>query len=267
MSLSFDFGKEAEFYDAYRPSVPDEIVDELSALVGDPADGVAVDLGAGTGQLTIPLAQHFTRVVAMEKDPEMVRLARKRLEDLDKKQGGRIEFVVANAEDFRSYAPDSSLIAVCRAFHWMDQESILLDGLKSLRPGGVFAILGDGSLWTGESDWQIEIKNVIKSFLGETRRAGTKKFDVDKEPYVDKLSRLGYRDVSAVRREYERAWDFQSILGYLYSTSFASRSLFGDRLDDFEHVLYEALGRPDSRRVYVESVRFSIQYGRSKADQ
>jgi hypothetical protein len=57
-------------------------------------------------------------------------------------------------------------------------------------------------------------------------------------------------------------WDLDSVVGHLWSTSFAGRPLFGERVDDFERSLREELLAvcPDGR--FRETVDFGLVCGR-----
>ncbi len=68
------------------------------------------------------------------------------------------------------------IAAICRAFHWVNQDKVLdaLDGLID-EDGGI-AIISDRSFWTGEEEWQLAVKKVVQKYLGVERRAGEGNF-------------------------------------------------------------------------------------------
>ena len=68
MTSSPNFGSVAETYARVRPGYPPAVFDDLLALTGL-ADGASVlEIGAATGQATLPLAQRGYRVTAIEPD-------------------------------------------------------------------------------------------------------------------------------------------------------------------------------------------------------
>ena len=62
-----------------------------------------------------------------------------------------------------------------------------------------------------------------------------------------------------------RTWTADSILGYLYSTSFARADLFGDRLKDFDSEVRAVLGEINSENTFVEENEFLIRIGQRPA--
>jgi ubiquinone/menaquinone biosynthesis C-methylase UbiE len=73
------FGEDAALYDRVRPSYPDELIDDVVALVGVPSR--AVDAGCGTGKATVMLAARGVEGVGVEPDPAVAAIARKKLQN------------------------------------------------------------------------------------------------------------------------------------------------------------------------------------------
>lgn len=115
----------AEYYDEFRPGLPQEVVDTILSKV--PVPIALLDLGCGTGRITEQLAPHFKETIGAEPDKDMAKLARKRLEKLP------AQILHARAEDVD--LPEgwrASLVLICRAFHWMDQKN----GARAAGAGG-----------------------------------------------------------------------------------------------------------------------------------
>jgi len=69
-----DFGGEvADFYHQYRRGYPPAVIDTLAGAFGLTGDDLVIDLGCGTGQLTLPIAARVRAVVGV--DPELDMLA------------------------------------------------------------------------------------------------------------------------------------------------------------------------------------------------
>ena len=58
------FQSGGEAYAHYRPTYPATLAEALAAL--SPAQRLAVDVGCGTGQLSVLLANHFDQVIATD---------------------------------------------------------------------------------------------------------------------------------------------------------------------------------------------------------
>ncbi len=105
MSPIFDAGAE---YAAHRPSYPDELPGLLAGLPAHTR--VALDVGCGTGQLTVPLADHFDRVVGVDPSGSQIAAAAPH---------ERVSYVVGTAEEVSVDGP-VDLVTVAQAAHWID---------------------------------------------------------------------------------------------------------------------------------------------------
>jgi SAM-dependent methyltransferase len=122
------FGSRAAEYAQHRPDYPPAAIEwGLSGASGTPRR--VLDLGAGTGKLTLGLAALGLDVTAVEPDPGM---------------RAELERAVPSATSLAGQAeriplPDGSVDAVFvgQAFHWFDAPVALTEIGRVLRPGGV----------------------------------------------------------------------------------------------------------------------------------
>jgi SAM-dependent methyltransferase len=70
-------GEVAEFYGRYRRGYPPAVIDALVDAFGLGTDDVVLDLGCGTGQLTLPVAERVRAAVGMDPEPDMLTHARR----------------------------------------------------------------------------------------------------------------------------------------------------------------------------------------------
>jgi SAM-dependent methyltransferase len=130
------FGEDAEEFERVRPSYPDELVDDVVALVGLPCR--AVDAGAGTGKATIQLAERGVEGVAVEPDEAMAGVARRNLTNY---AGWRVD--VSDFEEWEPVAGETfDLVTCAQAWHWIDRDRGTGRAERLLRPGGWLAIFG-----------------------------------------------------------------------------------------------------------------------------
>src|ERR1700757_4944418 len=79
-----DFGGEAAaYYHRYRHGYPGAVIDALSGAFKLTRPDVTVDLGCGTGQLTLPMARQVRAVIGMDAEPDMLEHARRAARDAD----------------------------------------------------------------------------------------------------------------------------------------------------------------------------------------
>jgi ubiquinone/menaquinone biosynthesis C-methylase UbiE len=121
---------------AHRPGYPDALVARLVALAGGPG-ARAVDLGAGTGQLAVPLARAGLRVKAFEPARAMLDA----LEGAASATGAAVTAVHAAAEETTLPAASFDLAVLADALQWVDPERAGREFARLLVPGGVLAIV------------------------------------------------------------------------------------------------------------------------------
>ena len=125
------FGQLAEDYDRYRPGYPDQLFDDVLALT---AENHVLEAGCGTGRATLGLASRGARVVAVEHDPAMVSVARRRT------QGLAVELIESQFEDYAPAPADFDLVTCAQAWHWIDPVRGPEIAATALKPGGALCI-------------------------------------------------------------------------------------------------------------------------------
>jgi len=258
MTTAYDktlFQGTAWYYSRYRAGCPAALRSLLVDTFGLDGRGRLLDLGCGTGQLALPLADCFEEVVGVDPDAEM--LAEAGL--LGEEAGVRnVRWVRGGSEDLSPSLGPLRLVTIARAFHWMNRERVLDELYGMLTAGGGVAIIGEPSFWNPTESWQERVVEVIKRWLGDERRAGKKTFETPKARHEEVVARSRFERREQHELSYERAWTVESIKGYLYSSSFASRQLLGDRVGGFEQDLERTLLGLDPRGEFQETARLSV---------
>ena len=121
---SLSFGEEAAAYERGRPSYPPEAIDWLLPAGAN----TVLDLGAGTGKLTVRLVERGLDVVAVDPIPEMLEVLSASLPDTPALLGTAEEIPL----------PDDSVdcVLVAQAWHWFDPRRATAEIARVLRPGG-----------------------------------------------------------------------------------------------------------------------------------
>ena len=256
------FAGTASFYRQYRPGIPQSVADVLDAAVERRAPRRLLDIGTGTGLVVEALFGRFDDVIAIDNDADMLATAEAALRP-GVPPGTTLVLHQSTAEDFTP-APGwlADLVTICRAFHWLDQPPVLARLDAQVAPAGAVAIFGDSSFWAASTPWKIAVRTVVQEFLGEERRAAGGTFTHHNRPYSEIMQESPFSQVEEVTVPVRRTWHTDSILGYLYSTTFAAPTLFGDRLEEFDQAVRARLGDLDSTDTFVEDNEFVLRIGR-----
>jgi ubiquinone/menaquinone biosynthesis C-methylase UbiE len=249
----------AWFYARYRPAYPESVIQLLKNKFCPQGKGALLDLGSGTGELSIPLAPYFEKVIALDVDSDMLVEGRLKAQ----KAGiSNIDWVQGRAEELPSEWGPFKLVTVGKAFHWMEQEKVLISARERLVEGGGFAILGEGcQIWQAKTGWQSVVVQLIRRYLGEERRAGTGFAKLPQFKWEDLLNQFFSITQFDYSIQQTNVWTVDSLLGYLYSTSFCSKELLGDKAVEFEPDLRESLLRLNPEDRFEETIPVSVMMG------
>lgn len=134
-----EFARLASRY-SHRPEYPRQMVDHINSLLSPiPARYPAVDIGAGTGLFTRPLAR-FLRpnraVIGIEPSAEMRRSAEDHPERLK-----NVRYIPGRAENFGYGSKSVALVTAACAAHRFDRHTFLAETHKVLVPRGCLAIV------------------------------------------------------------------------------------------------------------------------------
>jgi malonyl-CoA O-methyltransferase len=178
------FSRAAATYDAsavLQERVRAELLGRLDVLRMEP--GVAVDLGAGTGQAAIALKRRYprSRVIAMDIALGMLQQAKRRQTLLR-----RFDRVAADAARLPLQDASADMVFSSLMLQWCnDPDQVLRECRRVLRPGGVlhFSTLGPDTLIELRKSWQV----------ADPAHAHVSRF-IDMHDLGDALGRAGFAE-------------------------------------------------------------------------
>jgi hypothetical protein len=182
-----------------------------------------------------------------------------------------VRWIVGRAEDVDPSEDSVELVVIGNAFHRLDRPRVARCALDWLAPGRCIAIAGSSSLGTGKEEWQALARRVLARDRPPVQPASKTIPRVAPGAaermlsHQEVLTQAGFEEVEQYEVPAPRVWTLDSFIGYLYSTSFASKGSLGSSAESIEEELRRELLAYDPSGRYPETIAFSYILGRVPA--
>lgn len=236
----------ARYYSEFRPGYPTSIFELLTVEAPLEAMSSVLDLGCGTGLLTLSLAERVASVTGVDPDPGMLDEAAR----VASARGQRnIRWVLSSAEQFDDKPDGYRLVVIGSAFQWMDRSVVAARAHQLLQPGGLLAVLGNpGPLSLGQpGGLRLDRDDVGTAVAAAVAAVQDRWFDpkehtdrgLTRHEEVIKASPFGVANLLSVPTRQE--WDIPSLVGFLRSTSLRPEQVLGGRFQEFADEVEQAV--------------------------
>ncbi len=249
----------AALYSRFRHPYPSTAIQLLVDRFSLNSATTVLDLGCGTGQIAIPLAQRKVQVVALDPDAEMLAEGLRQQAALGVRG---IAWALGTDTTVESmHLPALRVCCMGASFHWTNRERLLLALNTVIDPvGGVFLISNStSSVWREEcDDWSIVAKNVIQEILGGKRRAagGTYEHPTDRHEVV--VRRSPFSRVTTYEMSSTIELTIEEIIGLQMSTSYASSAQLGSKVQLFQESLGNRLLELNPSGLFSGTLRTKV---------
>ncbi|MGW7750729.1 class I SAM-dependent methyltransferase [Streptomyces violaceusniger] len=215
--LGRSFDEDAELYDRARPGYPPELFDDLTEVAGTGPGCRVLEVGAGTGKATLPLAERGCRITAVELGADMAAVARRNLARFE-----AVEIVTADFETWPLPEEPFDAVVSATAFHWIDPAVRMAKAADALRPGGAFAVVATQHVAGGSEEFFVEVQDCYECFDPATP-PGLRlpaAADVDTSDHADEVARSGrFGPVDFRRYEWDLTYTTAEYLAVLRTYS------------------------------------------------
>lgn len=243
----------AWYYSRFRIDYPEELFKKLKDLFHLDGTGRLLDLGCGTGKVAMPFSRFFKEVIAIDPDKEMLQEAEK----VAQKAGfTNIKWLEARAEEINPDLGNFDLTTFGASFHWMDRKLVANKVFNMTNKGGGISIIWNNSPLPGNksTEWRVEQQKLVEKYLGEKRRAGKGFYTKGEDKFEDVIEEAGFKDVKTLNIKNKVASSIDELIGRLYSTSYASKVVLEDKVEDFEKEFRSTLISINPSGIFEEEV-------------
>jgi SAM-dependent methyltransferase len=148
-ALSRQFDDAAQLYDEVRPRYPEEIVERIIALAALHAHARILEVGCGTGQMTLPFAKRGYAVVALDQGARLAALAAQHCQPYP-----QVRVMPCAFEAWQDTAGSYDVFLSAQAFHWIEPQYGLARAAELLKTGGTIALVWTLDRSQGSAFWQ-----------------------------------------------------------------------------------------------------------------
>lgn len=249
------FSDTAWYYARYRPQYPEQVIELLVRKYSLCDKSRVLDLGCGTGHVALRLAPYVSEVIAVDPLMEMMSEGKSLTSQKGITNIKWLEGISDNIVSLASEIGEIDLTVLAQAFHWMDQEKVLIDLYPMTKIGGGLAVISIDVPKTDFPDttWKEVISETVRYWLGDVRKAGTKgTYTHPEKRFETVLSESRFHNLESFEIKTRRTWTVDQLVGFLYSTSSTSIPVLGDRKDGFEADLRRQLAALEPSGLFKE---------------
>lgn len=242
------FQSAVPYYVRHRLGYPERLIARVIALLRMAPGEAVLDLGAGPGSLSLPFARAGMAVTAADPEPEMLAAAR----EIAEAEGLCLQYWQGGSYDLTPGMGPFDLVAIGRAFHWMDRAATLTMLNRIVRPGGAVAFFHDAHPVLPENEWfKIVCKvgdrygRAAQPHIAERKALGHRR-------YEPSLYQSAFTQLDGLSVTIRRPISEDEIVGRAFSQSTTAPDKLGARADAFEAELRERLRALSPEGVFVE---------------
>jgi SAM-dependent methyltransferase len=221
------FRSAAEHYLKGRPPYAAALFARVAELTALETSDSVLDLGCGPGQIALGLAPYAGPITAIDPEPEMLRIAAAEATAA----GVSIRFIEGSSFELTPALGVFHVVAIGRAFHWMDRQDTLARLDRMIESNGAIALFSDRHPEVPQNAWRKAYDAVLDKYSSGDSARNLRKSDAFASheavlltsPF-SRLERIGVIE--------ERATPIGNLDCRLLSLSSVSRAQIGNRADD-----------------------------------
>jgi 2-polyprenyl-3-methyl-5-hydroxy-6-metoxy-1,4-benzoquinol methylase len=153
------FRTAAPHYLTGRPAYAPRLIGHVARFTGLTRNHRVLDLGCGPGMLAGAFAPLAAEVVAIDPEPEMLRIAAAEFG-----AAGRIRFLRGSSYELSPALGRFRVVTMGRSFQWMDRAETLARLDEMVEPGGAVVLFNSEHRETPEAAWIEQYRAVVRQY-------------------------------------------------------------------------------------------------------
>jgi ubiquinone/menaquinone biosynthesis C-methylase UbiE len=208
------FSSDSASYAKFRPTYPSSVFEFIISCL--PQKEKAWDCGTGNGQVASALAAYFEDVYATD-------ISQSQLSEADKKINIHYSLQPSEKTNFPSASFD--LITVAQAIHWFEFDKFYAEVNRTLKPGGLLAVIG-----YGEAIVDPDIDRILKRFQHEILQSY---WDKERKWVDEKYLTIPFpfNEIESPGFQKEYLWTLDRFLGYISTWSAVKKFIQQNHID------------------------------------
>jgi ubiquinone/menaquinone biosynthesis C-methylase UbiE len=219
------FQSAAASYLQGRPAYPAKLFQRIAELCRLDRTHRVMDLGCGPGQIAVALAPYVGHVVAVDPEPEMLKIAAELAAD----SGQEIERIEGSSYDLGPQFGRFRLVTMGRSFHWMDRAVTLQRLNEMIEPEGAVVLLRDDHPDVPENAWHKPYQEIVRRYSADDVAKQMRSSWINHEGV---LLESAFRQLEQIAVFERRALSIDALVLRTSSMSTVSRSRIGPKADE-----------------------------------
>ena len=234
MGFPDHFSRDSHGYRDSRPTYPAALFEWLACTANGRER--AWDCGCGSGQASVPLAEHFDEVIATDASSAQIDAA---------KQHPNVTYRVTNAGSSGIRHASIDIVTAAQAAHWFDHAAFHAEVGRVLRPGGLLAVWAYG-LHEVSAEFDAIVRRFYREIVGP--------YWPPERLHVEQKYRelpFPYKRLETPSFEMSHSWYFAQAYAYIGTWSSSQtymKTLGRDPCELVADELLAAWGDPDVKR-------------------
>jgi SAM-dependent methyltransferase len=229
------FAGTESFYSLYRSGYPRGLIERVAALMDLSRSSRVLDLGCGPATLACAFSPFVGEVIGLDPEAGMIEEGRRvcQIPNVKLKLGGSFDLTGATGK--------FDLVAIGRAFHWMDRDDVLIRLDGKVTAGGAVALFSAPRVKAEENRWREDFDRVIAEFAPEDYTKTARMTEPGVASHESILLRSAFPHLERIGLIVRGRLSVDDAVGRAFFMGGTSPAVLGDRVVRFEEALRAAL--------------------------